>query len=165
MVDVSLQLLCTKKSGTLSRIVREINLLGLQYQNHQIKINGEESLITINASGDLNCTPESFVELFTGFPEVKEVQSLDLTRDGKSVQQYKTIVSETHIDANERLTPAVVLAAEKRMSEILGPVAAFIVESHARECRNAGELFTRLSEELDDQQERDYFLSIIESGR
>jgi len=37
MFDVSLKLLCARKSGTLSRVIREINLLGLQYKNHQIE--------------------------------------------------------------------------------------------------------------------------------
>jgi hypothetical protein len=35
ILDVSLQLLCTSKSGTLSRVIREIILLGLQYKHHQ----------------------------------------------------------------------------------------------------------------------------------
>ena len=75
----------------------------------------------------------------------------------------KTVwLSPDHIAAQERLTPAVILAAEKRLSEILGPVASFIVESTAKDCRNTGELFARLAEELNDQSERDYFLSIIE---
>jgi hypothetical protein len=86
MFEVSLQLLCTSKSGTLSRVIREINLL----------------------------------------------------------------------------TPAMVLTAEKRLSRILGPVASFFVESAAQDSKNAGELFTRLAVELNDQSERDYFLSIIE---
>jgi len=41
MFDVSLQLLCTSKSGTLSRVIREINLSGLQYKHHQIESVGE----------------------------------------------------------------------------------------------------------------------------
>jgi hypothetical protein len=59
----------------------------------------------------------------------------------------------------------VVLAAEKRLSEILGPVASFIVESAALDSNNAGELFTRLATELNDQGERDYFLSIVERDK
>ena len=110
MFDVSLQLLCTRKSGTLSRVVREINLLGPQYNNHQIKFSGEH----------------------------------------------------THLAAHEQLTPAVVVAAEKRLSGILGPVASFILESAVQDSNDAGELFTRLTAELNDQDERDYFLSIIE---
>ena len=51
MFDVSLQLLCTSKSGTLSRVIREINLLGLQYKNHQIEFVGEHTCITVNAMG------------------------------------------------------------------------------------------------------------------
>jgi hypothetical protein len=164
MLDVSLRLLCTRKSGTLSRIIREINLLGLQYQSHQIKSGDEQTEFTIHAIGELNCAPESLVELFTGFSEVVSVRELRLSRDGKAVEQIETTASETHISAQERITPAILLAAEKRLSQILGPVASFIVESNASGSRNAGELFASLAEELNDQGERDYFLSIIENN-
>jgi predicted HAD superfamily hydrolase len=162
MYDVTLQLLCTRKSGTLSRVVREINLLGLQYKNHQIEFNGEHTHITVNAIGELNCTRESLEDLFDKFSEVLQVQDLNVSQDGKDVTQFKTTVSETHIAAGEYLTPAVVLAAEKRLSRILGPVASFIVESAVLESNNAGELFSRLAAELNEQGEIDYFLSIIE---
>jgi hypothetical protein len=165
MLEVSLRLLCTRKSGTLSRIIREINLLGLQYQSHQIKSGDEQTEFTIHAIGELNCTPASLVELFSGFTEVVSVQELRLTRDGKQVEQIKTTASETHISAQGRITPAVLLAAEKRLSQILGPVASFIVESNTSDSRNAGELFSRLADELNDQSERDYFLSIIENNK
>ena len=162
MFDVSLQLLCTRKSGTLSRVIREINLLGLQYKDHQIKFSGEHTHITVNAMGDLNCTRESLEELFDRFTEVLQVQKLHVSQDGHEITEFKTKVSETHIAARESLTPAVVLAAEKRLSGILGPVASFIVEAAVQDSNNAGELFTRLAAELGDQNERDYFLSIIE---
>lgn len=162
MFDVSLQLLCTRKSGTLSRVVREINILGLQYNNHQIKFSGEHTHLTVNATGNLNCTRESLEELFDRFTEVLQVQELRVSQDGKEVTQFKTTLSETHIAAHEQLTPAVVLAAEKRLSGILGPVASFILESAVQDSNDAGELFTRLAAELNDQDERDYFLSIIE---
>lgn len=162
MYDVSLQLLCTSKSGTLSRVIREINLLGLQYIHHQIECVGEHTRITVNATGDLNCTRESLEELFDKFNEVLRVEGLKVSEDGKDVTEFKTTASETHIAAHEQLTPAMVLAAEKRLSRILGPVASFFVESAAQDSKNAGELFTRLAAELNDQGERDYFLSIIE---
>lgn len=162
MFDVSLQLLCTRKSGTLSRVIREISLLGLQYKNHQIEFTGEHTHLTVNAFGELNCTRESLEELFGKFSEVLKVQGLNVRQDGKDVTRFKTTVSETRISANEQLTPAVVLAAEKRLSGILGPVAGFIVESAALDSENAGQLFRRLATELNDEDERDYFLSIIE---
>ena len=165
MFDVSLQLLCTSKSGTLSRVIREIHLLGLQYKNHQIEFTGEHAHITVNSIGELNCTRASLEELFDKFAEVLQVQDLNVSLDGKDVTEFKTTVSETHISAHEHLTPAVVLAAEKRLSEILGPVASFIVELAALDSNNAGELFTRLAAELNDQGERDYFLSIIERDK
>jgi len=165
MFDVSLKLLCTRKPGTLSRVIREINLLGLQYKNHQIEFSGEHTRIVVNAMGELNCTRESLEELFDRFAEVLQVQDLNVSQGGRDVTQFKTTVSETRISAREQLTPAVVLAAEKRLSAILGPVASFVVEAAAQDSNNAGELFTRLAAELNDQGERDYFLSIIERDK
>lgn len=164
MFDFSLQLLCTSKSGTLSRLVREIHQIGLQYQAHQINTSGDQSQISITAVGELNCSLESLEEMFGNFPEVIQVQQLRVTSDGKDVTEFKTIVSETQVASSEQLTPAVVLAAEKRLSDILGPVASVIVESVAHNCADAGELYARLAEELNDQDERDYFLSVIEKN-
>lgn len=161
MFDFSLQLLCTSKSGTLSRLVREIHQIGLHYQAHQINTSGDQSQISITAVGELNCSLESLEEMFGNFPEVIQVQQLRVTSDGKDVTEFKTIVSETQVASSEQLTPAVVLAAEKRLSDILGPVASVIVESVAHNCADAGELYARLAEELNDQDERDYFLSVI----
>lgn len=162
MLDFSLQLLCTSKPGTLSRLVREIHQIGLQYQAHQINTSGDQSQISITAIGDLNCSLESLEEMFGNFPEVIQVQQMRVTSEGKDVTEFKTIVSETHVASGEHLTPAVVLAAEKRLSDILGPVASVIVDAVAHNCADAGELYARLAEELNDQDERDYFLSVIE---
>jgi acetolactate synthase regulatory subunit len=161
MYDFSLQLLCTSKPGTLSRIVREIHQVGLQYQAHQIETNGDQSRISISAAGLLNCSLESLEELFGNFPEVLEVQQMRVTSGGREVTGFKTTVSETQLPASEHLTPAVILAAEKRLSDILGPVASVIVESVAPDCVDAGGLYARLAAELDDADEREYFLSII----
>ncbi len=164
MFDFSLQLLCTSKPGTLSRLVREIHQVGLQYQAHQIKTSGDESRISINAIGVLNCTLESLEELFNNFPEVLQVEQMRVTSDGKDVTEFKTVVSETHVATSEHLTPAVILAAEKRLSDILGPVASVIVDAVAQDCADAGELYSRLAEELNDQEERDHFLSVIDNN-
>ena len=162
MLDLRLQLLCSRKSGTLSRVVREISVVGLQYQNHQIETRGDEVHFTINASGDPNCNLENLRELFDGFPEVKQVIELRASRGGKDVTEFKTRVSSSRISAADQITPAVTLAAEKRLSDILGPVASVIVESVANNCRNVGELYTRLAAELNDEEERARFLSVIE---
>jgi len=162
MYDFSLQLLCTSKSGTLSRLVREIHQVGLQYQAHRIETSGDQSRISIDAAGEPNCSLESLEELFGNFPEVLEVQQMRVTSGGKDITGFKTTVSETQVPAREHLTPAVILAAEKRLSDILGPVASVIVESVVQECADAGELYARLAEDLSDADEREYFLSIIE---
>ncbi|MDH3389908.1 MAG: hypothetical protein OEN02_18630 [Gammaproteobacteria bacterium] len=164
MFDVSLRLLCTSKSGTLSRVIRELNLVGLQYQSHQIETRGDRARISIGAVGDLNCSLESLEELLGAISEVLSVEDLQISRDGKAVTEFRTRVSETRISADEHLSPAVILAAEKRLSDILGPVASVIVEAVAGNCAVAGELYTRLADELDTQEERDYFLSIIDDS-
>lgn len=162
MYDFSLKLLCTSKPGTLSRLVREIGQVGMQYRGHRIEDNGKQSNISIDAVGDPNCTLESLEELFGNFPEVLEIVQLRLSSGGRDVTEFKTRVSATHVSATEQLTPAVVLAAEKRLSDILGPVASVIVETVAPQCRDAGELYVRLAAELNDDAEREYFLSIVD---
>lgn len=162
MFDFSLQLLCTGRPGTLSRLVREIGQVGLQYRGHRIESEDDKSIISIDAVGDPNCSLESLHELFGNFPEVLEILQLRLSSDGRDVTQFKTQVSEIHVSDAEHLTPAVILAAEKRLSDILGPVASVIVETIAPQCANAGELYARLADELNDQEERDHFLSVVD---
>ena len=163
MLEVRLQLLCTKKPGTLSRVIREINMVGLQYVDHRIEISDDYAQITINANGDMNCSPESFREFFDDFPGVLGVQELRVTRGGKKVTKVRTRVSNTRLSARDQITPAIVLSAERRLSDILGPVASLIVASVADDYANVGQLYARLAEELDDDEERRDFLSVIEN--
>jgi hypothetical protein len=93
---------------------------------------------------------------------VLEIVQLRLSSGGRDVTEFKTRVSATHVSDHEQLTPAVVLAAEKRLSDILGPVASVIVETVAPQCKDAGELYARLAGELNDDEEREYFLSIVD---
>ena len=113
MFEVSIHLLCTKKPGTLSRIIRDIKLLGLQYQSHTIDYHDDRSLIVINSEGELNCTQDRLVEMFGEFREVLEVRNVSVTRDGEEVTGFKTTVAQAHIAALESLSPAILLAAEK----------------------------------------------------
>ena len=162
MLEVRLQLLCTKQPGTLSRVIREINLVGLQYVSHRIENSEDYSQLTINAHGDMNCSPESFREFFDDFPGVLGVQELQLTRGGKPVTEVRTRVSDTRLSAKDQITPAIVLSAERRLSDILGPVASLIVASVADNCANVGQFYVRLAEELNDDEERRRFLAVVE---
>lgn len=162
MLDVTLQLLCSKKAGTLSRVIREISVVGLQYQNHRIKTSDDTIHFTINATGDLNCNLDNLRDLFDSFPEVREVVRLRASQGGKDITEVRTRVSSSRIAATEQITPAVVLSAEKRLSDILGPVASVIIESVVHNCSNVGELYARLADELNDDAERTRFLSIID---
>lgn len=162
MYDFSLELLCNGKAGTLSRLVREIGQVGLQYRGHRIERDGENCRIAIDAAGDPNCSLETLEQLFADFPGVLEVLQLRLSSDGRDVTEFRTRVPEIHVADSEQLTPAVILAAEKRLSDILGPVASVIVESVAPRCADAGELYARLAEELDDDEERRHFLAVLD---
>ena len=162
MLDLSLKLLCSNKSGTLSRLIRELRQVGMQYQSHKIDSNGKHTHMSIEAVGELNCSRENLEQILDGFSEVLQVQELSLSQNGKEITEFKTQVSETHIADAEHLTPAVLLAAEKRLSEILGPVASLIVENVKDQCADAGELYARLAEELNDDSERRQFLSILD---
>ena len=163
MLEVRLQLLCTKKPGTLSRVIREINMVGLHYVDHRIENSDDYSQITINATGEMNCSPESFREFFDDFPGVLGVQELSVSSGGKEITEVKTRVSDTVLSARDQITPAILLSAEKRLSDILGPVAALIVASVAGNCANVGQLYVRLAEELNDDEERRQFLSVIKN--
>lgn len=163
MFDVSIKLLCSKKPGTLSRLIRDIKHFGLQYSDHDIVYNGEDCQITVNGSGVLNCTKEDLIEVLDDLTEVKEVQNLTISKDGHEITTFRTRYSKDFIPASEPLTHTVLLAAEKRLAEILGPVASFLVETAAENSQNAGELFEALSHELTDIDERKEFLSIIDN--
>lgn len=162
MYDFSLQLLCTGKPGILSRLVREIGLVGLQYRGHRIERDGEHCRIAIDAEGDPSCSLETLEDLFAGFPGVLQVLQLRLSSEGRDVTEFRTRVADIPVADSEPLTPAVILVAEKRLSDILGPVASVIVDSVAPRCADAGELYSRLAEELNDDEERKAFLAVVD---
>jgi hypothetical protein len=162
MFDVSIHLLCTRKSGTLSRIIRDIKLFGLQYQDHSIDYLGDQSLIVVNSVGELNCSQERLTKFFHEFDEIVDVPNVTIMRDGEEITEFRTTASKTHIGAKEPLSPAILLVAEKRLSEIMGPIASLLVETASQSSQNVGELYLQLSEELNDQIERKEFLSVIE---
>ena len=162
MFDVSIQLLCSRKPGTLSRLIRDIKHFGLQYRDHDIVYNGDECEITVNGSGILNCSREDLIEILGELAEVKVVQKLTISKNGNEITTFRTRFSRDYIHASEPLTHTVLLAAEKRLAEIIGPVASYLVETAAENSQNAGELYRALAVELNDVRERQEFLSIID---
>ncbi len=165
MFDVSIQLVCSRKPGTLSRLIRDIKLFGLQYTGHDIQQFPGRSEITINGQGVLNCSRDRLIELLTEMPDILSVKELYISREGRQITTFKTQYSRDYIKASAPLSQAVLLAAEKRLAETLGPVSSFLVEVASQNCSNAGQLFRLLAKELNDDEERQEFLSIIdESG-
>lgn len=163
MLDVTIGLLCSRRPGTLSRVIRELRLLGVEYNNHQIEFSEASTTIVVNGSGELNCTRDRLVQVIMELPEVHMLQHCSITQDGKEITEFRTTASDAHISAGESLTPVVKLAAEKRLADIMGPVASYLVETTAGRCNNAGELFLALANELDNSDERLEFLSIVEN--
>ena len=161
MIEVSINLICQRKPGILSRLIRDIKLFGLIYSGHNIEYQGEQCLITINGSGELNCTREKLMQLMNEFPGVINVMDISITHEGSEVSGMKTRISSERIDAQQELTPAILLMAEKRLAETLGPIAAYLVETSAQSCQNCGDLFNALASELNNEGERHDFLSIL----
>ena len=162
MIDVTIELTCSRKPGTLSRLIRDIKLFGLQYNSHGIKHFNDHCEIIIVGHGVLNCSREDLIKVLSDIPEITEVKSLTISRDGHEITTYRTEFSKDYIHAREPLSEAVLLSAEKRLAEILGPIASYLVEMAARKCTNAGQLYKVLARELGNDQEKEQFLAIID---
>lgn len=162
MMDVSIELLCNNQHGILSRVIREMKILGLVYKQHKIEEKGGNTIITFKASGEPNCNREGLEEALLKSNGVMSVRSMRFQLNGKDIERFRTKTVNSSIHCSELLTPVLLLSAEKRLSEILGPLASLLVEDAAKKSNNVGELYELLSKDLDDDQERAQFLSIVE---
>ena len=161
MIDVAIHLQCLRKPGILSRLIRDIKLFGLIYSGHNIEYQNEQCRITVNGSGELNCTREKLIEMLTDFPGVIRVNEVSIQHEGHEVSGRKTTITSEHIDPKQALSPNTLLMAEKRLAETLGPIASYLVETAAQDCANCGDLFRTLAAELSSEHERRQFLSIL----
>jgi hypothetical protein len=64
--------------------------------------------------------------LFGEFSEVIEVKKVSVSSDGEEVTEFRTAVPDTHVKALDPLSSAILLTAEKRLSEIMGPIASLL---------------------------------------
>ena len=162
MINVTIKLVCTKKHGTLSRLIRDIKLFGLIYEKHAIEHNDDHCIISITGAGQLNCTQAKLKDFFEDSNEIQQVVDIVITQNGEAITEFRTEASNESINPNDHLSPAILLAAEKRLAEIIGPVATYLVEDAAIGSSNCGELFYTLAKELNSDSERKSFLSIIQ---
>ncbi|MBC8209573.1 MAG: hypothetical protein H8E21_00800 [Gammaproteobacteria bacterium] len=164
LIDVTIHLNCSRKPGTLSRLIRDMKKLGLSYTRHQIEHEQDQCVISVSGSGQLNCTRDKLIQIMEDLPGVLAVVKLQITRNGEHIEAFKTRTSNEQIHTQELLTPAILLTAEKRLAETIGPVAKYMLDSAAKTSQNTGQLFSALAEELNSDSERAEFLSIIETG-
>jgi|GEM_PF-936518 len=146
----------SSRPGVLSGIVRDIGHYGLIYNGQSIDKKGSFTILKIKCSGELHCTKERLAATIEELPEVHRVNDISVSGSIKPVK-----ASQSHLSSHEPLSTAVLLAAEKRLSNIIGPVASYLVETASKNCRNTGELYLQLANELSTQQERKDFLSVI----
>lgn len=146
----------TSKAGALSKIIRDIGHYGLIYSGQSIDRNDHRTIMKIKCNGELHCSKERLATILEGLPEVLSVDDISLTGNIEAKE-----ISQSLLSAQEPLSPSVLLAAEKRLSNIIGPVASYLVETASKNSRNAGELYLRLSNELNTKQERLDFVSVI----
>jgi len=163
MIDVSIHLICSRKPGTLSRLIRDIKLFGLIYSSHDIRYEDNHSLITVHGTGALNCTQEKLIEILNELPEIISITEVNISHNGAKLDQVETKISNELILSHELLSPAILLTAEKRLAEIVGPIAGYLVETAANTSKDTGELFHSLAAELNTEVEQQNFLSIINS--
>lgn len=161
MIDVSIHILCERKPGILSRLIRDIKLFGLVYTGHNIEYTDDQCLISVDGHGELNCTREELQEMLNQFPGVLSVMDISIRHQGSEVSGHKTSITSERVNPEEALSPTILLMAEKRLAETLGPVANYLVETAAQNCNTCGELFNSLAGELNNDKERQAFLSII----
>ena len=157
-VNIVITVTTNSKAGALSRIIRNIVHYGLIYNGQSIDNNGQHTIMKIKCSGELHCTKERLAEIIGDLPEVMTVNDINLTGN---IKAKDTSQSQSLLSAQEPLSPPILLAAEKRLSNIVGPVASYLVETISRNSCNAGELYLQLSDELNTEQERLDFISFI----
>ncbi len=164
MARLSIRFQCTKKAGTLARLIKNVLLVGLTYERHHIDTWEDDCEISIIAQGSLNCSREKLIEIFEELPDVMKVQVTEFSAEGdfeKAQVVDAASVAESRVSASELLTAEILLDVENKMTQIIGPVGRLLVESAAQSSRNVGELYAQLAEELDDEEDKNELLSSI----
>jgi len=166
MIDSSVKLLCTRKSGTLSRLIRRLKEFGLQYQHHDIESSDDYSEISVTCIGDLPLLESELRDSLMTLPEVINILEFSIKGNHlkpqipsvKQPQNKESVANK--LDVSFEITPNVIKLTERRLTKIIGPVAPFLVQKALKTSQNVGELYLLLAKELNDD-ERAVFLSII----
>ena len=162
--DVIISIVTNGKAGVLSQIIRDIGHYGLVFKDMKFIQNQHNRMIKVYCSGKLHCASDRLIEILERHENVIKVENIEFNNESESkpVSNKKIHNADDKIMAHVEITPAVLLLAEKRLADIMGPVATILVEEASGQCSTAGELFQHLSVELDTEQEKNSFVSIIQ---
>jgi len=156
--DISIIASTKNKPGVLSKVIRELGHYGLIYEGQKMEINNNLRVIEFHCTGRLHCEKGRLISILEEIPNVIKIVDIIVKEDSGSDIK----ASEGFLGDKEPLSSAVILAAEKKLSNIIGPVATYLVEQASKECSTVGELFLMLSKELDTEEERNNLISAVQ---
>lgn len=164
---IEMSLLISNKPGILAAIMMQGNNLGLMYQKHQlVKLDNDQSRMTIIFEGPLNHSKEVLIEAIEYHTDNCSVDSISITdslNPNTNPNTNSSLTSEARfaiLRAHYVITPESLQVAEDKLTEKLGPVAVKLVQSAAAKTKHIGDLFLLLAEELE-VEERNEFLSLV----
>ena len=184
-------IITANEAGVLSELMRAVGTQGMMYRRNKKINEGNVDKVILTVEGNLSGDTSDLVSAIEELPLVEFVEGIEevsSSRVFKSatnssvkpvVVKPKEASSEIKRSAKKRsdnskvssdliqpydvITPEVLKIAEKRLTDILGLVAPILVKqaSMLMNLNSAGQLFDALAEELNDDNERAQFLSII----
>jgi len=165
---VHINILASKKSGYLSSIMLNGRKAGLMFQNKKILEKGDNNQrLAITFEGSLNCSVSEFTKKIESHPEIHLVESFSYEDTDAPVIQLLNQDNNTEsessapLNAHDIVDSDTITLIEKKLSDYLGPIAPFLVQSAKASCFTIGELFVSLSKELKGE-EKESFLSLVD---
>ena len=175
---VEITLLTTNKTGILAKIMMTSAKHGLMvFKNHSDKIDENSSRFSIIFNGTIKTSPDELTQALEAVPDILSVESISANQAANPIQadvsepqnnsttpeaQSTTPTSQsTDLRAIDVISPEALKIAEDKLSNIIGPVAPMLVESAASETKHIGDLFLLLAKDLENEEEKKDFLSVV----
>jgi len=165
---VNVNILASRKSGYLSSIMLNGRKSGLMFLSKKIMETGDKNQrLAITFEGNLNCSVEDFIQKIESHPEIHKVEGL--SNEDTDAQLMQTLSEDTNtnakpstmLNAHNTVDEEAIKLVEQKLSDYLGPIAPFLVQSAKTSCFTVGELVVSLSKELKGE-EKESFLSLVD---